>query len=102
MAAKHVRILGRNYRLTAKAESDRAFGSCDNIKGLINVSPGQEQFSKKDTLLHEILHGILFMQGYTHNPELEEAFVRPLATGILAVMRDNPGLADKLFTDKRL
>jgi len=96
MAATNVRVLGRNYRIIRK-ELQNEYGVCDNTKGTITIATGQDSFGEKDTLLHEIMHAILHQQGYHHAYKLEESFVRPLATGIITVLQDNPALAKALI-----
>ena len=98
MGTSNVRVLGRVYKIARKAERN-LFGRCDNTTGIITVRPKLDEFSEKDTLLHEIMHAILFQQN-NHKPDdypLEESFVRPLATGIIAVLQDNPQLAQWLI-----
>ena len=96
-APASVRVLGRNYRVTSELDATRS-GYCDLATGLINVSPGQDEFSLRDTLLHECLHAILYQQGTIHAYKLEESFVRPLATGLIALFQDNPALVKTLFS----
>ena len=96
MGTTSVRVLGRIYKIVRKAEP-ALFGRCDNNKGVITVRPKLDEFSEKDTLLHEIMHAILFQQNNHKAYELEESFVRPLATGIIAVLQDNPQLAQWLI-----
>ena len=96
-APASVRVLGRNYKLTYETDAAR-FGYCDLKIGVINVSPDQDEFSLRDTLLHECLHAVLYQQGSTHAYKLEESFVRPLATGIMALFQDNPALVKTLFS----
>ena len=87
-----IRILGRDVDVTTEPDKDLA-GYWDSNKGIINVAPGQDAFNSKDTLLHEIMHAILSQQGSMHPYKLEESFVRPLATGLMAVFQDNPQVA---------
>ena len=96
MAIPNVRILGRKFKIEVKDLHDM-YGQCDKAAAVIAVDPDQDEFSFKDTLLHEIMHAILHQQGSTHSYKLEESFVRPLATGIMTVMQDNPKLAAMLF-----
>lgn len=98
MGTSNVRVLGRVYRLARKALRGK-WGLCDNVKGVITVIPNIDEFSERDTVLHEIMHAILYQQD-NHRPDdqsLEESFVRPLATGIIAVLQDNPQLAQWLI-----
>ncbi len=98
MGTSSVRVLGRIYKI-ARKRAKGLWGKCDNVAGIVTVVPAIDPFSEKDTILHEIMHAILFQQN-NHKPEdyaLEESFVRPLATGIIAVLQDNPQLAQWLI-----
>lgn len=96
MATKNVRVLGRNFKIVVR-DLGNMYGLCDKAAAVISIDPEQDEFSFRDTLLHEIMHAILHQQGATHSYKLEESFVRPLATGIMTVMQDNPKLAEALF-----
>jgi len=95
-------ILGRPYRLTRKAGGD-ALGVTDYTRGIINVSPDQDEYSTRDTLLHEVMHAVLFQAGRsTGDPAeypVEESYVRPLATGLIAFFRANPEVAAWLIAN---
>lgn len=86
-----LRILGRDYAITCDVDGAR-FGYCDNTTAIVNVRPGGDGFTRVDTLVHEIMHAVLFQQGHDREAKLEESFVRPLATGLTTVLRDNPAL----------
>lgn len=68
-------------------------GEADLNKGDITIVPGMEEFDLRDAVLHECMHAILYQQGYSNEYEAEELYVRPLATGIIALLQDNPELA---------
>jgi len=63
----------------------------------IDIRKGLSPFETRDTVLHEIFHAILFSQGREYGGEVEELFVRALATGLTGVLQDNPDLANWLF-----
>lgn len=98
MAINNVRILGRKYAVVSK-DIEGLFGRCDNAKAVITVCEDQDAHSAKDTLLHEIMHAVLHQQGYDNPYKEEERYVRPLATGILTVLLENPALV-KYLTEK--
>ena len=91
-----LRILGRMYQVVCK-HIDGVWGQCDHGKGVITYVPEQSEYSQRDTVLHEAMHAILTQQGYAHPYKLEESFVRPLATGIVALLQDNPEFAKWLI-----
>lgn len=60
----------------------------------IIIRKAQSSCSKQNTLLHEILHAIVWESGYRQvadlSTEQEETMVRVLTPWILAVLQDNP------------
>lgn len=95
-------ILGRPYKLTRRPSSD-ALGLTDYTAGSINVSPGQDEFATKDALLHEVMHALLYQAGRSTGSveeyPMEESYVRPLATGLIAFFRANPEVAAWLIAN---
>lgn len=76
--------------------SKKELGRCDftNQKIYINVNQGAD--SIKDTLLHEILHGISYLMGL-EDKDSEEAFVGRISTGLRMVIKDNLWLYNFIF-----
>jgi hypothetical protein len=75
-------------RLTT-ADNTRLCGEIDYHNSVINLDTEQSPQSKRVTLWHEILHGILNNAGKSdHNEELIEI----ISLGIVGVLRDNPSL----------
>jgi hypothetical protein len=59
----------------------------------IRMSTAQSLAAERDTLLHEVLHSVWYvMRVECCTAEQEEEVVVRLATGLLAVLRDNPQL----------
>lgn len=58
-------------------------------------------FEIKDTVLHEVMHAIRHTQGREYGGEVEEDYVRSLATGLIAVFKDNPEFAKWLISFPR-
>ncbi len=54
---------------------------------------------KQESLLHEIIHGIVWYSGLNirleKGGEDDEEFVRPFSIGLRQVIRDNPGLFEE-------
>ena len=100
MAIKHVRVLGRNYKLTSGVSADFA-GQCNVSKATIFLNEGMDAMETKDTLIHELFHAILHQQGRENGGEVEELYVRALATGFTAVLEDNPKLAAWIATPSK-
>lgn len=92
MGIQSVRILGRSYKVvTLKRMKDA--GQCDYVAAKIKVKAEQDEHERKDAVVHEIFHGILYQQGREYGGEVEETYVRALATGFIAVLQDNPEFA---------
>ena len=56
----------------------------------IDINKAQDKQELQDTVLHETLHAILHTQGREYGGEVEELYVRAIATGLSGVLRDNP------------
>lgn len=52
----------------------------------------------RDTILHELFHALRYTQGREYGGEVEEDFVRSLATGLIGVLQDNPEFAKWLIS----
>ena len=65
-------------------------GLCRYAEGVIEIRMGQADFELRDTMLHEVLHAVLYHQGRSGNASEEETFVRATATGLIGVLQDNP------------
>jgi hypothetical protein len=63
-------------------------GAILHDKQRIAVEEGQELEQEQDTIIHEIFHGI----ERAMDCQVEETVIRRLATGWLAVIKDNPSL----------
>lgn len=63
----------------------------------IDLRGGQEALDEADTVLHEVMHATLHCQGREYAGEIEELYVRALATGTLMVLRQNPKLVEFLL-----
>ena len=94
-----IEIGGRAIRLQWRPAKDMkdCLGQFVYAKGKIEVARGQLEYDEADTVLHEILHAILHLQGREEDPDTEERFVRALATGLLPVLRNNPALTTWLM-----
>lgn len=90
-----IRIIGKTYSINwvdkPILRADEC-GACDFERQTITVQNGYHAEQERDTLLHEVLHGIEHEMGL----ELDEATVRLMATGLFAVLKDNPWFMDYL------
>lgn len=89
MRPAKLKILGKPfsviYTVAAPLEEDLN-GECDSDKQSILVRDGQPLESEQDTVLHECLHAI----DEAVDAKLKETQIKKLATGLLAVLKDNP------------
>lgn len=97
MRPRLLRINGQDWKVRALRRSSDHLGETHADKGLIQIRGNQSLYSQQDTLLHEVMHAIRHAQGYEYGEEVEEGYVRSLATGLLGVLHDNPKLADWLL-----
>lgn len=59
----------------------------------IEIESGLTAVMARQTLWHEVLHGILTQSG--HHEEFSEGTVDAIAYGIFGVIQDNPGMGDR-------
>lgn len=85
-----VRILGRDYSIDYELDNGD-LGSCDTNANEIEIMEGLPPVEERDTVLHEILHGVWALMGIDY-PKIEETIVNRLATGLTQVFQDNPEL----------
>lgn len=96
----HVRIFGLDYKImpmpASFADSLGALAEIDTDRLEIKISEGLPDQKEAETLLHEILHGILDATASQETKDGEEALVNRLASGLTSVIRDNRELVDLL------
>jgi hypothetical protein len=90
---ERLRILGRYFGIEPMPEADTetAYGLMHPDTRTISIADGMAGFDEVDTVLHEVMHAVRFAQGREYGGEVEEDYVRSLATGLTNVFRDNPG-----------
>ena len=98
MIPKRLRINGRVFNITLLPDDSASLGLMHGDMGEIQIRPCGDMFVTKDTLLHEAMHAVRYMQGREDGGAVEEDYIRSLATGILGVLRDNPTFAKWLIT----
>lgn len=86
-----VRILGRDFSVTYDLDNGN-YGRCDQMMCEIEVMDGLPPVEERDTVLHEIMHGVWDKMDIG-NHRVEEHVIRKMATGLIQVLQDNPGLA---------
>lgn len=91
MPPRSIDILGRKWNIRAKRM--RMLGLCRFDESLIEYQSGLRNHDKRDTVLHEVMHAVRHMQGHEYGGDVEEDYVRSLATGLVSVLDANPKLA---------
>ena len=84
-----VKVIGKTYSITytnGRPLDDGNLGEMDPDKQTLTVKKGQPLEQEQDTVLHEVMHAIDHELGLS----LSEKHVKGMATGLLAVMKDNP------------
>ena len=95
-----IRIIGKDHAIDylpsghddLKEGDDTFAGRIDHERQRVMIEEGQTLDSEQDTLLHEVMHGV----ERAMDLDLEETKVRRMATGLLAVFKDNPDFLDFL------
>lgn len=87
-----LRLGGRDYKFRYRLSKHMPDidGLCHNAKALIDIRLGQLPIDETDTVLHEVFHAILHCQGREDGGDVEETYVRALATGLTVALQDNP------------
>jgi hypothetical protein len=90
---------------TFQKQSD-SYGEYDHRKNSITIQSGLSPLDEANTLLHEILHGVAYINSLTQSDQpldtenKEEVVINTITNGLTQVFRDNkwllPYLKDKL------
>ena len=78
------------------SDSEELYGLTINRDHRIIVGTDQSDLASKDTLLHELLHAVMWTSGAFRHVGDEEQVVTVMATCLLGVLRDNPELVAHL------
>ena len=95
---KIVRIGGVDFEVRSNPELSIAADACGRISvnlSRIEIEPSMSQQRQAQTMLHEIVHGIIItskLNDVLENDDDKERLVDGLAYGLLQVVRDNPDL----------
>lgn len=90
------RIIGKKYTVAWPNKIDN---DGEPVNGLFDPDTQSIQVvgtlpleSAQDSLLHEVMHAVEFSMGL----DLEETIIERMATGLLAVIKDNPNFVTYL------
>ena len=79
-----------------------SYGEYDHRKNIITIQTQLSDLDEADTLLHEILHGIAYINSLTiggmplDKEDKEEIVINQMTNGLMQVFRDNKWLLDFL------
>ena len=102
-----ITILGKCYAVKSSRSMGSDYGDCQSDKCLIRYNPKQNTQQLRDTILHEVFHGVFHESGLSWELEqtgvadLEERVVRRVATLTLDTLSRNPALMAYLFPRER-
>jgi hypothetical protein len=89
-----VEVIGKRYAVVSM-EGEGDYGECFSDQCRIEVrATGQCHQQQADTLLHEVMHAV----DHEMHCSMSEPQIRRMATGLLAVLRQNPQLIAFLVT----
>lgn len=89
-----IKVGYRTYRILPWEEGDAAennrLGEISYRAGEIRINDGRAPQERAETILHEILHALLYDSGMNLDREEEEKVVSVLAPRLTALFHDNP------------
>lgn len=89
-----IRIGSKPYRVEWRPPEDTDLsGAIRYSEGRIIISPDVVEWDRRETLLHECLHGILTHAGERNHPE---HVIDKLGRGLIELFRTNPDLLEVL------
>ena len=93
MIPESIDVFGKRYlvQLINRAAGD--YGECFVDQCRIEVADYQCDDQRRDTLLHEAMHAV----DHEMHCSMSEAQIRRMATGLLALLRQNPSLSEFLL-----
>jgi lipoate synthase len=94
MELESIKIMGCDYKVIESDKISRdsyVYGEADHVEQVIKLSKELKPQLKAETLLHELLHVVLFK---LREDELfdNERFINSVAAILLQIFRDNPAL----------
>ena len=78
------------------ASANEAQGQFFSKEGVIGYVTTEKGVSHANTILHEVMHGIIYQWNMELDDKVEETVVSGLANGLTTVFVDNPKLLDYL------
>lgn len=96
---KKIKIGYSDFRIVPRSDQwgkrHKAYGDCSPDEARIQYVSSQKKNELVNTILHECLHGIVYMFDINFkNQEAEEKVVRKMANGLHMVFKDNPNFLE--------
>ena len=95
-----IKIGYRDYKLEkwnlSVANANEAHGQFFAKEGIIGYTDEEKGVSHANTILHEILHAVVYQWKIELGEKEEETLVNSLTNGLVTVFVDNPDLMDYL------
>jgi hypothetical protein len=87
--------MGREWELDYRKRSDPELDGSDGVTHFYtkkaHISDDMDKLETADTILHEIMHVVIHEMSIPFRSQVaEEMVVRPLASGLLALLYENP------------
>lgn len=82
--------------LVQSVDDEGSYGHWCSNTSTIKIKEDQSPIEIGNTLIHEILHALFYIQGLNFPDKTEERIVLTLANGLTTVIKDNPGLLTTL------
>lgn len=103
---KRVKIGYSEFKIIPRShhwgKRNKAFGECAPDQAKIQYDSTQKQSELVNTILHETLHGIVYMFDINFKSQRdEENVVRKMANGLHTVFRDNPQFIEWIMQNSR-
>jgi hypothetical protein len=103
MLPNTITISAHVYTVTVKKLRHSLAGHIHYRKGAISIYPGMPVSRERETLLHEVLHGVIQAVGSKYalaeNGDECEALIRAISPTLLDTLRRNPRLVRYLLED---
>jgi len=88
---KTIRVLGRDVPVIYYKRSNYQ-GQFDREAIEIRINSCYSKQQQQETLLHEIMHCLIWLMGFRWKDAVEEEFVSIIAPTLFQVLRDNKGI----------
>lgn len=92
---RSIRIAGKRHSVHWNADLDGDCGLIEYMPLKISIGAGMAADEARESLLHEVIHGIAYQGGL----KVKEKTVRQLSIGLYEVLKNNPKLVSYLLEE---